>query len=154
MTSDQRDQLDKVRAMFARAAHSDAPGEQEVAARMAMSFMTRYNIRSADLLVGLKGPMERDYNLQNYYAAKRILENPPPKVVVVDTPPRTVVAPPPPPSADGFKRVWVNGYVRKNGVKVNGYWRLTRPLWVASYTRKDGKKVAGYWRCADMKAAA
>jgi hypothetical protein len=147
MTPVQVGQLDRVRAMFARAAHSDAQGEQEVAARMGMAFMEKYSFRSSDLLVGLRSSSEREYNYRNYMTAKTLLESPPPR-------PTVVINKTPPPNTYPFRRVWINGYKRKTGVEVKGYWRLTRPVWVESYTRKDGKKVAGHWRFSELKAAA
>lgn len=58
-------------------------------------------------------------------------------------------------------KVWVEGYTRKDGTKVAGYWRSkssgtelsSKPsasssdrIWVEGYTRKDGTKVKGHWR--------
>lgn len=54
-------------------------------------------------------------------APVQVKKTPAPKVAPVDT--KKIVKPEQVKSAPASKKTWVNGYYRKNGTYVSGYWR-------------------------------
>jgi len=149
--------LNKLRAIFAKAAHTNQDGEARAFASKGFEMFNRYGFSLKDLTKGQKRK-EAEYIVHNFIHAQRIWQAQDKATGKAKKTSET--------NSDGqTTRVWVNGYTRKDGRQVKGYWRTgtastkakkdqmgpngeTRDgfIWVNGYTRADGREVRGYWR--------